>query len=370
MWQEVWNPQNYKLTGWSIIIAFSIIFIYTMGAFVGFKNRKVAVNLIFSIFSFFLGTTYIFLMLVMASKEDSLVLFWDRLVYMTSLCFFVLLYHFGLSLCKIKRCRQMVALKLTYLTAALFELVLIFKPEHFFSSVNRFSWGAHGRAGFFHHIFMFWMLAISIAFLVNTYTRFGSTSSIIEKQQFKYIFIAFFINWFAAGGYLAAYGIPSSGLLAFLPPTIFVSIVAFTIIRYRLMEIETVIHKTVLWLATSVLVFIPISLLLLLLWPWLKGLSPWASGAIILFSFFGFLWYYRRLQPRIDHFFQRRRFDPYQVLFRVVSKVSSEEELEGAVTALNSELKTYLYSRNLVAYIQDEETGEYRLVGKEGREGV
>jgi len=173
----------------------------------------------------------------------------------------------------------------------------------------------------------------------------------------------------AAIGYLTAYGIGVCYPIAFFPATVFVCIVAFTIIRYRLMEIETVIHKTVLWITTSILVLMPISVIMLFLWPWLKSLSPWASAAVIILSFFGFLWYYRRIQPRIDHFFQRRRFDPFQVLFRVVSKVSSQEELEGAVTTLNSELKTYLYSRNLVAYIQDERSGEYRLMGHEEQGG-
>jgi hypothetical protein len=368
MWEKITAPQNYKFTGWSIIVILSIIFIYTIGSFVYFKNRKARINVIFGSFAFFLGSTYVFFMLVMASKEDSLVIFWDRFVYMSSMCFFTLLYHFGLSLCKIKQGRQMTALRLTYLTAACLELVLIFKPDYFFSGVNILPWGKHAKAGFAHHFFMLWTLAISIAFLVNIYRRFRSTGSTMEKQQFKYIFIAFFIIWFAAGGYLAAYGIPASGPLAFLPPTIFISIVAFTIIRYRLMEIETVIHKTIMWVATSVMVFIPMAALLVLLWPWLMSLPLPASSAIIIFSFFILLWYYRRLQPRIDHFFQRRRFDPNEVLFRVVSRVSAEEEMEGALGALMQQLQNYLYSKNISVFMHDEKMNQYMLEGEAGHE--
>jgi len=368
MWQEVFSAHSYDFKPWIIPTFVSSFFCLFLAIFVYLKNRKSTLNRTFSLFSFLIFIICTGVVFTMSSKEDWLVIFWDRIVYTAFVINYAFLYHFGLAFSKIKKGLPVQLLRLCYLASASFAMIVLFKTEYFLSGVYRYVWGPHAKAALFHHIFMVYAAAVTVGFLFTVFGHYRRTTRTTEKQQAKYMFLAFFVLMFLSFGALTAYGVGATYPFTFLPGTIFVSIVAFTIIRYRLMEIETVIHKTMLWLATSALVFIPISVLLLLLWPWLKSLSPWAGGAIIVFSFFGFLWYYHRLQPRIDHFFQRRRFDPYQVLFRVVSKVSSQEELEGAVTVLNSELKTYLYSRNLVTYIQDEETGEYRLESERGYE--
>ena len=340
-----------------------------IGLFVYLKNRKAQVNITFFIMTLFVACWALFWFLSQMTKEGE-GLFYTRVQNLFGLFIPAFYLHFILSLInKIKEKKKI--LLSVYVLNILILIVAVVFPSLFLVGVGTKlgipNYPAQKSILFYIYTFFFFAESFyGILQLLKIYPRISG----VKKDQIKYTIVSSLFGFLGGGSvFILGYDVPIYPWPNFLM-SLWVVILATAIIRYRLMEIETVIHKTMLWLATSVLVFIPISLLLLLLWPWLKSLSPWASAAVVVLSFFGFLWYYHRIQPRIDHFFQRRRFDPYQVLFRVVSKVSSQEELEGAVTTLNSELKTYLYSRNLVAYIQDEETGEYKLEQHKGYEEV
>ena len=81
---------------------------------------------------------------------------------------------------------------------------------------------------------------------------------------------------------------------------------AYAIIRYKVMEIETVIHRTLMWLTTIVVAVSPFVALIFLSYDSVKMLSPMIVSALFSCLMILFYFYFQALQPRLDRIFQRR----------------------------------------------------------------
>jgi hypothetical protein len=366
MWREVLDLQNYSWNLWALPNFINGTWILLLGIFLFIRRRQTVV------YGTYFGTAGWILGYGMAhiARDPQAGLFWSKVAHSSVFFIAPAMYQFTVEFYRLRDKRKYVLI--AYCMSILF-VILQNLGGYVISGVKFYPWGYYPVARFdavlpLFLLFFFVTYASGLYNLYTAYRRIKIKASPLESQRAKSLLAAYVIACFGALDYFPFYGVriyPGFHVFAGLG----VVLIAYAIIRYRLMEIETVIHKTILWIATSVMVFIPIAALLVLLWPWLMSLPLPASSAIIVLSFFILLWYYRRLQPRIDHFFQRRRFDPNEVLFKVVSRVSGEEEVSYAINSLMQELKNYLYTRNLTAYIQDENTGGYKLAGKIGTMG-
>jgi len=363
MWQEIWNPQNYSWNPWALPNFINGSWILLMGIFLFIRRRQTVV------YGTYFGTAGWILCYGMAyiAKNPQVGLFWGKAAHSSVFFIAPAMYQFTVEFYRLRDRRKYVLM--LYCISILFVLLQNL-GGYMISEVKFYPWGYYPVARFdiFMPAFLLFFFLTYIFGLYNLYTaykRIKSRASTLESQRAKSLFAAYVVSCFGALDYLPFYGVriyPVCHLFAGLG----VVLIAYAIIRYRLMDIETVIHKTIMWVTTSILIFAPISIIMLLLWPWLGSLPIGASAGVIVLSFFAFLWYYRRLQPRIDRFFQKRKYNPSEVLFKVVSKVSGQEQIGGAINSLTGELKDYLYTRNLVVYIQDEQTEEYKLAGDRG----
>jgi len=146
--------------------------------------------------------------------------------------------------------------------------------------------------------------------------------------------------------------------------------VFYAIIRYRLMEIDTVIHRTFLWLVTLLLVILPIGLAVTFSFDWIVSLSRLAKLALTSSVLIFFVWYYSKLKPRIDHFFRRRKYDYYTVLGEIGQKIGSELDINNVVNRLFRELKDVLYIRNGLAFVQQPGEQDYTEAGSIGYDTI
>jgi len=360
------DPQNYKFTVWSIMVFCNAAILLLLGGFVYFKNKKAAQNVIFSLNTFFLGIIYLGMGFVLSTHDETLACFWDRIVYLASSSFFPVLYRFGLIFCHIKTNLQRKIQKANYYISAFFILLLLFKPELFMKGVYVYSWGVHSKAALFYHFFMLWAVIITSAFLVTAYIHYRKSDRPSEKQQIKNVFIAFLILGIGALSYLTAYGIGIVYPLVFFAGPIFFAIVGHTIIRYRLMEIDTVVHRTVLWIFTSVVIFVPISIVVYLLHPFLVA-SNWVQLALSVTTLvYAYLFFYPRIQPHIDHLFRRRKYDYQTILGRVAEKIAATINIEELARQFLTEVCDAMYLRNSVLYVLEEHEEKYLLIGARG----
>ncbi|MBI5221665.1 MAG: hypothetical protein HY979_02585, partial [Candidatus Magasanikbacteria bacterium] len=358
MLREVFNPQNYSWSMWSLPPLLSSIYFWALGIFIVSKNIKARINISFGILSLCSGL-WLFSYAVgfsMITYDSSL--FWSRNAYSGINFIAIAMYHFVVEFLDLKKQRKWVY--------AFYGLMLAFFPvtrtKYFLGGVVKYSWGYYPyRANFIYDLFIlsfcfYWFLA-----LFNLYRAYRKEASDLKKSQIKIISVALYVVTIAFVDFVAKYKLPVYPW-GYVPVTIFLSLIFYTIIRYRLMEIDTVIHRTILWLITLLILVLPVSGLGLIFKNWLIALPP--IGILLLSSLvlMFFVGYFNTLKPRIDHVFRRRKYDYYEVLNGLGQKVGSELEIDKVQARIFKELKEILYISNGILLAQKPGQEDYKEV--------
>jgi len=135
--------------------------------------------------------------------------------------------------------------------------------------------------------------------------------------------------------------------------------VAYAIIRYKAMDIETVIHKTLMWLATTIVAIIPFAALVYGT-QWLRDpRSAWSSTAYFLGASLAFYFYFRAIQPRLDHLFQRQHANLVALLTRFSVELTHLKNLRDLLQSFARMLRRQLYVRRISVFLLDEKSFEF-----------
>ena len=105
-------------------------------------------------------------------------------------------------------------------------------------------------------------------------------------------------------------------------------IMAYTIVRHRLLDIETVAHKTLLWLTILISIVVSIFVLITMLRSWVETFSNIQQTIFYTIIFFIFLSAFNRLKPWIDHFLQRRKYKAEAVFIKFIKDISLIKSVE------------------------------------------
>lgn len=222
----------------------SAIFVFALGIFVFYKNKNALVNRTFffhaiSITIWLSGSVMLFL-----SRENvERAIFWDRFVYIGVVFIPIFMHHFSLAFTKNKGQK-----KLLYLGYILSFIFLALSRTNFFvSDLYVYKWSVHTKARFFHHVFLLFFFFYIFLLFRNLLYYYKSINYHIERLRTKYVFLAFFLLVsIGSTAYLPAYGI---GLypFAYISGVIFTAILAYAILRYRLMDIRIVIKRSAIF---------------------------------------------------------------------------------------------------------------------------
>ncbi|MFA5116434.1 MAG: SpoIIE family protein phosphatase [Candidatus Omnitrophota bacterium] len=339
-----------------------------LGIFVFTKNPKGVPNRIF----FFLACTSTLWQIMYGiafNISDERTAYWLLKVGYIGVTFIAAtICHYAFIVCKVEK-KLRTYIKITYILGGVFALLIIATPL-VIVSVTKYFWGYYPKAGLLHPLFLVYFIGqVNVVFTVYILVLIFKKKelSALQLTQMILLLIGYTIYTGACADFLPNYGFqiyPFGYLCAFT----FISIIAFTIIRYKLMEIDTVIHRTILWLLTLVIVILPIGLAEMLSINWIYSLNALARltllSAVIMFS----VWYYARIKPRIDHLFRRRKYDYYKVLGEIGQKIGSELNIEQVSTRLFKELKDVIYIRNGLLLVQEPGQSDYIEAGSIGYE--
>ncbi|MFA5117079.1 MAG: histidine kinase N-terminal 7TM domain-containing protein, partial [Candidatus Omnitrophota bacterium] len=187
-----------------------------------------------------------------------------------------------------------------------------------------------------------------------------------KQDQLKYVIIGMIISY--AGGvtnYLPCFHFEVYPYGVYLVP-VYIILTSYAIIRYRFMEIDTVVHKTILWMTTSLWLIIPAYILFKITRQWIREMSTLWLTIFALAAFYVFLSYYRYFQPKIDHFFRRRKYDYQTILGKVAEKIATSINIEELARNLLTEICEIMYLRNSLLYILARNEMKYLVIGKKG----
>ena len=333
------------------------------GFFVLSKNRRLAVNRRCAYFCFSVSAWSIFYFAWLSTTNEVLANFFVRTCMLAAVFIAPCFLHFSVLLTKIKL--HSLFYRIDYLLGcflSLFVYTPLFggRPERFliFPYWPKAAILLHFVTGYFAI-----NVIIACALLMREYVV--NNDKIIRSRIF--IMLLGTIIGFLGGSinFLLWYRIPV------LPVTtvfcsLWVLLSIYAIVRYRFLEIDTVIHRTMLWILASFLIFIPIGLALYFMRPSLAKLNWIQLTLLATVMVYAYLYLYPKLQPKIDHFFRRRKYDYHQILSEIGEKIGTELDINNVITRLFKELKEVLYIRNGLILVQQLGQQNYTEAGSSG----
>jgi len=361
-------PSHYSFNPYALTYFFSGMFVAAEGIFVCFQNRKSIINLSFAAVTVCAGIWLTGVGLVLSSVSESNAIIWARYYCWFGIIFItpcLHLFSLGWAMKSVRERRRF--LWFNFLSALAFYTVC-FSSSYLVEGVWSFPWGYYPKAGFLHKYFLIWF-SFQVFMIFRNFS-YGFKNEVISarKKQTQYIILAFIFGVFMGSvDFLANYGVRlhSIGSIAIV---IFSSIIAYSIVNYKLMDIETVIHKTILWTLSFSIVFIPIFLIYRQLFsriqfsPFLQ-IGFWGAGFII------FAVYLRLVQPKIDHIFQRRKADLEEISNRFGEDLVQLKGVDNLVRRIEETILNTLYSQRADIYIYNEKKKNFALANRTNREG-
>lgn len=259
----------------------SAIAVFVLGVMVFIKGKREKINSAFFLFAM-VTTVWMFGTFMMFLNKSNLqaIIFWDKFVYVGVVFIPVIMYQFGLALIKNK---SKINSFLLYLGYALSFFFLILIPTNaFVSGAYIYQWGAHSRAQFFHHIFLFYFAVYILYWFYIVFHYYKAQSSLIERTRVKYCFWAYAIlATFGPLGYLPAYGI---GIypFAYISGLIFTVILAYAIVAHHFLDIKLVMRRYSVYLMSLSLILILAVGIKYFSEIWFYDYSTWADPLILI----------------------------------------------------------------------------------------
>ncbi len=337
-----------------------------IGAFVLWRDSSSKLHRIWFAFTLSVAVWGVGAFLISGEDDPDMALLAWRIAYAFGVLWIpILFYHFAIIFCELQKRRSLIA---CYVVGALLFPWILFSPL-FFRNV-RFVFSSFYYAmggGIYFPYFIGWSsLVIHAHYLIYKNYRVASDT---KRNQFKYILIAFILAYGAGSlAYLPNFGIDvypygTFGIL-FYP-----LIVGYAIGAHHLMEIETALHKTVGWVATSSLFLLPVLFLTRMATPWLRQRQDVYLYVFICLLLVVMTVYTRTLQPRIDQIFQRRQYNAMAVLRGLLRDHAALRDLSDIAANIEEKLREIFHIARMSLWVWDDPRQRFRQVGPEEAAG-
>jgi len=252
----------------------------------------------------------------------------------------IIFYHFFVILLDLEN--EWKNIKLAYLCGCFFA-ILLHISNSFINGHFKYFFGYYPKAGFLHPIYILFLTILvlrSISLLIHSLKE----QQLLQERYYqrKLLLISFIIYTFAASDFLANYGIEFYPIgIIFISTSL--GIVAYTIIKYRFLDISTVIHKTFMWVVMSSLVLVPVIGLSLFGYNRIKTLSQIQLLVMMAILTLLYIPYIRLIQPRIDHLFQRRKYNMQKILHGMVKELALLKDLTELTEKIATTIREAMY---------------------------
>ncbi|MFA6033940.1 MAG: diguanylate cyclase, partial [Myxococcota bacterium] len=209
------------------------------------------------------------------------------------------------------------------------------QSELYFYGMYTYSWGYIAKGGPAFDVFGFFGTILLFYAIVLSVMKYRSEQNEVVRRKIKYISVSILLS-----AVLTLMNIPAINGVDFYPMGNFnfiaLGILAYGVMRYRFMDIRTVLHVTLAWLVLSSLILIPNYIIFLWFRPYVPDFSVESMFAIVVTWFFANFLYIRRVQPFIDQVFNRRKFDLIDEERKFISEISQLQSFRALTGSLTS----------------------------------
>jgi two-component system NtrC family sensor kinase len=305
--------------------------------------------------------------MLFSAKDGQEALFWERVIYTGVVYIPVLAYHFTESL--LGTARRDKALVWGYVISTGFWLLSF--TDLLVNGYYTYYWGRYPRAGVLHPAFVMYLAAGAVVSLYRLYQgyRISLGSSFLLSAQLKYTFIALLLGFAASIDFLQTYGIGFYPL-GYLFAGLCVTVVAYTMAKYELMDVSLVPSRPKVVLSIKLLALIPAYLVILLIIRMFTG-SLYYLLAGVLFALFvvvaGVLSNLQKgVEQAIGQTLFRERYDAYDTLVQFSKSLVSILELKSLTKEIVQTLARVMSIKTASVFVLDKEQGVYPLAAHYG----
>ena len=310
--------------------------------FVVTKNPHSRLHLTLGIFCFFASLWQFGTGMMFMAQTDKLAIFWDRIVYIGVNFMWVTHFHFSILFSKSHDKRNWL---IAGYAIALFYACFIFS-NYLVHDLYRYAWGCHTIAGPLHHSFVLISTGFYIKSLYLIFRSYTRTTNEREKIQYKYYFVGFTIYVSATLAYLPAYEI-SVYPVAYWFGTIYCIILVYIIVKHRMLDIETVIHKTLLWMTTSAALLVPAALAVFFAYPYIVAMSHTVFFLTVMVLIILMVILYAVIQPKIDVLFQRKKYNYRSIINAFMDKAVTINDKTRLARITENTIRKSLYTEQV-----------------------
>lgn len=354
---SILNPSNYSFNIYATFSLTAALFVFFLGFLVLSKNPKSLTHILYFIFNLSIGIYQLGEGLQFSANDEETANRIFRYISMSGATYVTINgYFFSLAMLdKIKGRRRFVIAGYIFFSAAVFS---IFFTDTIIKGIHLTPWGYYGTAGRFAYIFIIPYIFYGLLVLKNFYYSYKASETSTKRLQMLYILLGLGLGFLGIIGFFPWYEI-NFYTFEFLPITIYTSVLAYTIVRYKLMDIRTVFHKTAMWITVSAIVIVPLYFIMRVLHIWEHFLSIEATTIIHLALFYLFYLYVKKVQPYIDHLFQRRRYNLLKVIDDFVEESVRLKGIEELSRFTCDTIKETLYAEDIFMLYLNEKRTKY-----------
>lgn len=279
----------------------------------------------------------------------------------------IIFYHFFISFLGLPKERRLIPV--AYFSGFLFLLTL-YTSESLISGSYKYVFGFYPKAGMFHPVYLGFLGLIFARLVYLLFLSMRESYQQVGKyKQIRLLFAALIFYALAAFDFLVNYGIEIYPV-GFFFILISLCIVGYSIVRYHLMDITTVIHKTIMWAVMSSLVVVPVVGLFYAAHTWIQDLSPGQMSLLVGTVALLLIPYVKLIQPYIDHLFQRRKHDLQKILQDFIHEIAVLKGLDELVKKLQQTISSVLYPERVSIILFDVKSAGFEPLRAIGLPGV
>jgi Signal transduction histidine kinase regulating C4-dicarboxylate transport system len=360
MIMQDFNPYSIPSFIASILLLGLAVFVYK-------SNRRSPVNITFAlecfvsfVWQFCYGMMYLFW------HDRGQALLWMKIGYLGVIYISVFIYHFIIEF--LGRKRERVVAYAAYAIAAVFTYLHLF-TDLFTNGLIKYSWGYYPRASVLHPLFLAFFMGLISLSIFHTFYSFLKKDLLFNdnrREQIKYMVWAYFLYAPACIDFLPNYGIALYPF-GFVFSTAFLAMIAYAIARHRLMDIEIIVKKTLVFAGLLASVFTILVLPTLLMQEYIfrgassggKLLGLGLSGIIIILSL-------RRIDNFLiritDKYLFQKKYDYRELLKTFTSEVLTVVNLDKLVNLTVDKLIDVIKLSSSSILLLSEDKQQYDVV--------
>ena len=226
---------------------------------------------------------------------------------------------------------------------------------YYLTGLYEYHWGHIARGGIAFELFGLYCI-IGVAYGIITYAvRIRVETNQIVRRKLNYMLLSITII-----GVLTLLNIPAMNGIDLYPAGNFMfvplSIMGYGVLQYRLLDITSILHKTLMWSVISSAIIVPNIFIFGFLHSHFGAMLPYQLFIVLVAWFSGNYFYFQRIQPLINYLFNRQKFNLRKIELQFLQDISFLKNLTTLIRDFEDTLQKTLAVRFAGVYLREGET--------------